>query len=156
MIASAAYAYFDLRDRAGERHIALQSEARAVANTLRFSLEAQASAFRAPTDAQLAELSKSTVGWRVDVIPRAAAETGVGISPRQLGWLRTLLEVPSRPWEQVEGDTYYYALALRGAPQEAHPNEPSVLAMLEIAKPADALRTTGGDLWRAAALILLI
>jgi signal transduction histidine kinase len=156
MLASAAYAYFDLRDRATERRAALQDEARAVAGTLRFSLEAQASAFRAPSDAQLRDLSRSTAGWRVSVIPRAAAETGVGISPRQLGWLRTLLDVPSRSWEGTEGDTYYYAVALRGAPQDAHPNEPSVLAMLEIGKSSDVLYTTGGDFWRAAALILLI
>src|SRR2546421_2495671 len=88
-LASAAYAFYDLRARTAERQVALEREARAVASTLRTSLEAQASAFRAPSDAQLRELSRSTNGWRVTVIPRARAEapSSTDVSARELGWL---------------------------------------------------------------------
>src|SRR5439155_14298421 len=54
-LASAAYAFYDLRARTAERQVALEREARAVASTLRTSLEVGASAFRAPSDARSEE-----------------------------------------------------------------------------------------------------
>ena len=117
-LACAAYAFFDLRSRAAERRDALEREARGVASTLRLTLEPQASAFRAPSDAQLDELSRATGGWRVDACSASArAASRPGPSPSaQLERLRTMLDVPvDARFAEVDDDTYYYALALRAA-----------------------------------------
>src|SRR5690348_1147695 len=122
-IASAAYAYFDRRAKAGERRAALEHEAHAVALTLRSNLEGQVSAFRAPSDTQLRELSRSTGGWKVEVLPRARAAQppDADVSVTQLRRLNTLLEVPQlcggspNACAGIEGDTYFYALPLREA-----------------------------------------
>jgi signal transduction histidine kinase len=154
-LACAAYAFFDLRSRAAERRATLEREARAVASTLRVTLEAQASAFRAPSDAQLDALSRAA-GWLVRVIPRSRAmEPSPGdLSVRERAWLRQLLDVPSARFSDLEHGTFAYGLALRAAGPPGE--EPQVLAMLEITRSDDVLDTTTDDLVRAAVLIGLI
>ncbi|MBV8756384.1 MAG: hypothetical protein JO257_03855, partial [Deltaproteobacteria bacterium] len=89
-LACAAYAVFDMRSRSAERRAALEREARAVASTLRVTLESQgqASAFRAPSDAQLDNLSRSTGGWKVIVIPRSreAEPASADLNGRERTW----------------------------------------------------------------------
>src|SRR4051812_7580089 len=82
-LASAAYAYFDLRGREAERRTTLDREARAVASALRANLEVPP--FRPPTDAQQRDLSKAS-GWRVSVIVagRAALPADSDVSDVQL------------------------------------------------------------------------
>jgi signal transduction histidine kinase len=152
-LASAVYAFFDLRARGAERAGAVEREARAVAGTLRVQLERDASAFREPSEGQLRELARATGGWKVNVIARARAEgpAGPDVSARELGWLKTLLEVPQRTFGGVDGDQYVFALPLRSAG-----TPPTVLGMLEISRPADVLDVTGDDLARAMALVVLI
>ena len=72
-LASATYALFDQRARNAERKLALEREARAVASSLRVSLETNASAFRTPSDEVLRDLSRASGGWKVVVLPRARA-----------------------------------------------------------------------------------
>ena len=156
-IASSGYALFDLRERTSERRAAIEREARAIASTLRLALETQASAFRIPSDAQLRELERDSGGWRVTVIPRELATSlpSATTSEAQLRRLRTLLEVPGLAFSELEGDLYFFALALRAV--RAHEEAPAVvLGMLEIAKPATALQTTASDLSRALILIVLV
>ncbi len=155
-LATASYAFFDLRARADERRTALEREARAVASTLRVSIEAQASAFRAPSDAQLRDLGRGTNGWRVVVIPRsrAAELPSADISASQLRRLRTLLDVPQLSFADVEGDQYYFTLPIRSL--GARGDEPQVLGMLEIVRGAEILDTTSDDLVRAMILVVLI
>src|SRR5580698_3754614 len=147
LLASATYAYFDLRGRWSERRNALEREARAVATTLRMGLEGSASAFRPPNDAQLKLLG----GWRASVIVRERANEPAGsdASKGQLSRLGLLLDVPTlcggavNPCAAVEGDDYYYDLPLRSSEQ-------TVLGMLEIRHSADVLSVTRDDLARAA------
>ncbi|HWO21951.1 MAG TPA: ATP-binding protein [Kofleriaceae bacterium] len=155
-IASSGYALFDLRERTHERRTAIEREARAIASTLRLALEAQASAFRIPSDAQLQALGRDAGGWRVTVIPRELATSlpSATISETQLRRLRTLLELPGKTFADVEGEQYFYAQALRAT--SAREDERVVLAMLEIAKPASALATTPEDLSRALVLVVLV
>ena len=162
-LAAAAYAYFDLRARAVDKRAALEREARAVAGTLRATIEGQASAFRSPGEAQLRDLSRATGGWKVVVIPRvrAAQPAGPDASAAQLRRLNTLLDVPQlcggtpNACSGVEGDTYFFMLPLRGASQPPG-DEPVVLGMLEIDRPGDVLAMTSDDYLRAGALIVLI
>ncbi len=151
-IAAAAYATFDLRGRATERRLGLDREARSVASTLRATVEPMASAFRTPTDAQLADFARATNGWKVAVIPRGRAADGTDLTPGQLRRVRTMIDVP-QPRSELDGDTYFYDLALRAGATNA---EPAVLGMLEISRSGDMLDTTGDDLLRAAALVILI
>jgi signal transduction histidine kinase len=154
-LACAAYAFFDLRTRSADRRLALEREARSVANTLRLTLEAQASAFRAPSDAQLESLSRATGGWKVLVVPRtrAADPSPTNLGVREESWLRKMLDASSSRFAEVEGDTYYYALALRTAGPSGE--DPQVLAMLEISRSDSSLETTD-DVVRAAVLVGLI
>src|SRR6185312_4627171 len=80
MLASAAYAYFDLRGRASERFAALEHEARAVATTVRLGLETNASAFRAPNETQLKVLG----GWKASVLVRERANEPAGSDASEL------------------------------------------------------------------------
>jgi signal transduction histidine kinase len=156
-IASSGYALFDLRERTSERRMAIEREARAIASTLRLTLETQASAFRIPSDAQLGELERDSGGWRVTVIPRELATSlpSATTSAAQLRRLRTLLKVPGLAFSEVEEDLYFFALALRAV--RAHEEAPEVvLGMLEIARPATALQMTAGDLSRALILVVLV
>src|SRR5438874_7791145 len=95
-IASATYAYFDMRGRVAEKQAWQEREARAVAGTLRATYESQASAFKAPNETQLRELSRPTGGWKVIVIPkaRAALPAASDATTAQLRRLNTLPEVP--------------------------------------------------------------
>ena len=155
-IASSAYALFDLRERTTERRMEIEREARAIANTLRMALETQASAFRIPSDAQLRELGRDSGGWRITVIPRelATALPSATMTAVQLRRLRTLIGVPGLTFAELEGEQYFYALALRA--QSAQESERVVLGMLEIAKPASTIQTTPGDLSRALILVVLV
>src|SRR5690242_15623474 len=128
-IAAAAYAMFDVRARAAERHAAIEREARSVAQTLRGRLELQASAFRAPTDAQLDALSATTSGWRVTVLPRSWAAPGElagPVSDAQRRRLAVMLDTPVAR-DGVEGDHYFYDLPLRASGPV--PEEPTTLGM---------------------------
>jgi signal transduction histidine kinase len=149
-IASAAYAYFDLRERRAERIELLEREARAIAGVLRVQLEAQGSAFRIPSDAQLESWRKAT-GWNVVVVPRVRADNTGDLS-RQVGLLRVMIDQPSYKFSDTIGDTYYFASSLRAAGFD--PDKPIVLGMLELSRSTDVLTT--GDLGRAISLIVLI
>jgi signal transduction histidine kinase len=153
-LASAAYAYFDLRARRTERIAQLEGEARAVAGTLRLNLEVQGSAFRIPSDTQRRELERATGGWRVKIVPRARKDEPATpeLTDRELGWLRAMLELPDKRFLLDDGDTFYYALALRAADETD--GKLTTLGMLQLSKPADVL--TSSDLVRALTLILLI
>jgi signal transduction histidine kinase len=155
-LASAAYAYFDLRARKTERVEMLEREAKGIAGVLRTTLEAQGSAFRVPSDAQL-ERWRSQTGWNVLVVPREAANNPADRTP-EANWLRIFIEDPMRdkPRSEVAGDTYHYAISVRAS--QAAPDSPQqrwiTLGLLEISKTTDVLTT--GDLGRAITLIVLI
>src|SRR5690606_17623817 len=106
---------------------------------------------RPASDAQL-DLARAT-GWHVEMIPKIrAAEPGGNLTTRQLGWLRTMIEVPEQRFAANGGDSYYYAVALYVTGGE--PKKITTIGMLEISKPNDVL--TSGDLGRALALVVLI
>ncbi len=139
-LASAAYAFFDLRSRGAERRAGLEREARAVATTLRVTIEAQP--LRTPP--------AMVGGWRITILPpsRAADPPGPDATEAQLRHLRTLIDVPGRAFADLENDRFSYALALRGPKDD-------VAGMLEIAKAAD-IDPTGEDFERSLVLIALI
>ena len=151
--ASAIYAGFDLRARAAERRAAIEHEGRAVAGTLRSTLETQASAVRGPSDATLRELSRWT-GWKVSVFPANRGGCPRRIpSPASCGDCRRCSRSRiSRA--DVEGDVYFQAMPLRAPGQPG--DEVEVVGMLEIARPADSIDNTSEDSARAAGLVLLI
>jgi len=155
-IAAAAYALVDLRGRAADRRTAVEREARAITTTLRAALEAPAASFKPPSDAMLRDLGKATGNWHVRVIPksRAAELPSLDLSSSQLKRLRTLLEVTTATFADIEDGQYYYdAPLLAVAPRE---QDRTVLAMLEISRPAEDLAATGEDRSRALVLVLLI
>jgi signal transduction histidine kinase len=156
-LASTVYAVFDLRTHAAERRTALEREARDLASGLRGNLEGLAATWRPPTDAQLHELARAT-GWKVLVIPatRARDADKDGLSQtekRQLRQLSVLIDVPLRTFDDIDGDSFYYAVSLQS---RSPTDEPSVLGMLEIAHPIDALALASDDYARAFALVALI
>ncbi|HEX5062130.1 MAG TPA: HAMP domain-containing sensor histidine kinase [Kofleriaceae bacterium] len=152
-LASAAYAYFDLRARKAERVSSLAGEAKSMAAVLRPQLEQQVSAFRYPSDEQYKQWLKTT-GWTIDVVP-VRATTPADMS-RQAGWLRVMVDQPSRTFSEVVGDRYYYAISLvqRVARDADSEPQPVTSAMLELSKSTDVL--TGDDVGRAITLIVLI
>jgi signal transduction histidine kinase len=155
-IAAAGYATFDLRVRAAERRAAFEHEARAVASTLRASVEAQASAFESPSEAQLQAWRRATGGWYVVVLPRARAATVAGpdASEAQLRRLRTMLDLPKWSFADLEGDVYVTALPLRGP---STGEELNVIGMLELSKSAELLGDAAADdRLRALGLVLMI
>ncbi|HEX2690528.1 MAG TPA: HAMP domain-containing sensor histidine kinase [Kofleriaceae bacterium] len=154
-LASVSYAILDLRSRRTERRAALEREARTVAMALRFDVEAEPSAFRAPSDAMLRDLMRAAGGWKVAVLPstRGAAPPAVDATDAQIRRLNTMVQVP-RPGADFEGGQYYYDLPIRAASDRG--GDPEVVGMLEIAKPADVLDATSDDLSRVATLVLLI
>ena len=157
-LASMSYALFDLRSRRDERRFALEREARAVAATLRFEIEAQPAIFRAPSEATLRDLTRAAGGWRVVILPSARAATPVAAavtaeSDAQRRRLNAMLLVP-RPGADIEAGQYYYDLPIRG-PLDRR-GEPEVVGMLEISRPADVIDATADDLQRVATLVLLI
>jgi signal transduction histidine kinase len=155
-LASAAYAYFDLRARRSERVEMLEREARGIAGVLRTTLEAQGSAFRPPSDAEIKRW-RSQTGWNVVVVPRDAANNPADRTP-QANWLRIFIEDPMRvaPRTEIVGDTYYYAVSVRASVLGAGGPEQRwfTLGLLEISKSTDVLTT--GDLGRAITLVVLI
>jgi len=154
-LASLSYAVLDLRTRRTERRGTLEREARAVASALRFDIEAQPSAFRAPSDAALRELQRAAGGWKVTVLWSARRSTlpDDDATAAQLRRLNAMVQVP-RPAADLETGQYYYDLPIR-APSE-HGGEPGVVGLLEISRPADVIDITSDDLWRVATLVLLI
>jgi signal transduction histidine kinase len=148
-LASIAYAYFDLRARASDRRLALEREGRALSVSLRQSIEGPI--LRLPAEQQVRDLMKTT-GWHVYAIPRAMLTDPLAtdVSASQLRRLRTMLDAPQLVYGDIEGDQYLYAVPLKSR------DEPKVAGMLEITHAADALDTSGEDLWRAVALVLLI
>jgi signal transduction histidine kinase len=155
-LASAVYAFFDLRSRRWERRAALEREARAVATALRFDVETQPSAFRAPSEATLRDLSRAAGGWKVTVLPGARASTPpIGDETQaQLRRLNAMILVPKQGGGDIEGGQYYYDLPIRSASD--HGGEPEIIGMLEITKAADVIDATTDDLSRVATLVLLI
>jgi signal transduction histidine kinase len=151
-LASAAYAYFDLRARHTERVDLLERDARGVAGLLRLTLEQQGSAFRPPSEAQL-DRWRATTGWKVDVVPRVLAENPADTSSR-VRWLRVFMDEPTRaPRSEIVGDTYYYAIAVTAKPPS--PDQKLITqSIIELSKPTDVL--TGDDIGRVIALIVLI
>ena len=151
-IGSAGWASFDLRSRANERRAALEREARAVSTALRLSVESQLAVFRGGSDAALRDLGRATVGWKVGVLigPRSASEEDGPGQVRRLGAMLRL----GRPTAELEAGVFYYDLPVRAASERG--GEPEVIGMLEVSRPADAIDATADDLWRVAALVLLI
>ncbi|MGH2899192.1 MAG: HAMP domain-containing protein, partial [Solirubrobacteraceae bacterium] len=154
-LASALYAYFDLRTRRTERRTALEREARTVATALRFDVETQPSAFRAPSEATMRDLQRAAGGWRVTVLQnaRGAARPPVDATEAQLRRLNAMVLVP-RPNADIEAGQYYYDLPIRGAPDRG--GDPEITGMLEIARPADILEASSDDVWRVVTMVLLI
>jgi signal transduction histidine kinase len=155
LLASVSYAFFDLRSRRWERRAALEREARAVAMALRFDVETQPSAFRAPSEATLRDLSRAAGGWKVSVLSGARASTPpIGDETQaQLRRLNAMILVPKQGGE-LEGGQYYYDLPIRAASDRG--GEPEIIGMLEIARATDVLEATTDDLARVATLVLLI
>jgi signal transduction histidine kinase len=155
LLASALYAYFDLRSRRVERRAAIEREARTVATALRFDVEAQPSVFRVPTETALRDLQRAAGGWRVTVLqtPRGSARPSVDATDAQLRRLNAMVLVP-RPNADIEAGQYYYDLPIRG--QSDRNGEPEITGMLEIARPADVLEATSDDLWRVVTMVLLV
>lgn len=150
-LASAAYAYVDLRARRDERLVLLEREARAVAGTLRLTLEAEGSAFRLPSDAQQRELERATGGWSIKIVPRNAS-AGVPMDERETTWLRALIELPERRLAIEEDNSFHYGVALRMA--DTTTNIVTMVGMLQISKAAGVIGTE--DMVRALTLVLLI
>jgi len=138
-IASASYAVFDLRSRSAERRAGLEREAKAVASTLRVTLDA-------------GRVRGSMVsGWHIAILPRdrALGDPSTDASASQLRRLRVLIDVPTLTYADTEDGQFYFDLALRGGPKD------ETTAMLEIAKPAD-IDPTWDDYGRSAVLVLLV
>ncbi|MCX5746521.1 MAG: ATP-binding protein [Proteobacteria bacterium] len=152
-LASGTYAVFDVRARATERRSVLDREARAVATTLRVSVETQTTATRMPGEAQLAPLARAVSGWKLDVLARANASDPGGDSARvaQLRRLRTMLDLP-RAFSDIEDGTFYYALPIRVA---TGTDTSQVVGMLEVSRSSDVLEASD-DLVRAIVLVSLI
>jgi signal transduction histidine kinase len=167
LFTSTIYAVFDLRGRSAERRNSLEREAHGVATTLRATFEVNASAFRAPSDAQQDEISARTGGWRVTVLPRERAlnpAPGPNASLAQLQLLQTMTDLPTlcltSPTRCANirdaGATYFYALPLRARQSGAVPPTTTVLGMVEVSRSAEILSVTYGDLFEAIALVGLI
>ncbi|HEY6178988.1 MAG TPA: ATP-binding protein [Kofleriaceae bacterium] len=153
-LASGSYAFLDQRTRRTERRAALEHEARAVANALRYDIETMPSAFRSPSEATLRELTRAAAGWRVTVLPSAWRTTppAEGVTLAQLRRLNAMVQVP-RTTADIEAGLYFYDLPIRAASERG---EPDIVGMLEIARPADAIDATSDDLWRIAGMLALV
>jgi signal transduction histidine kinase len=153
-LASAAYAYFDMRGRRTERLEQLEREGRAVAGTLRLNLEQHGSAFVIPSETERKDLERSTSGWSVKIVPRVRKDElpSADLDERELGWLRRLIDTPERPLTFDDGAMFHFATALRTS--DTSTNIVTMFGMLEISKPADVL--TVEDIGRALTLVLLI
>ncbi|HEX4422661.1 MAG TPA: HAMP domain-containing sensor histidine kinase [Kofleriaceae bacterium] len=154
-VVSASYAWFDLRSRRSERRAALEREARAVATALRFYVETQPSAFRAPSESTMRDLSRAAAGWKVTVLPSTRASTPpiADETEAQLRRLNAMILVPNTRGD-IEADQYYYDLPIRAASDRSA--EPAIIGMLEVSKAADVIEPSTDDLWRVATLAMLI
>jgi signal transduction histidine kinase len=155
-LTTGAYAYVDVRDRAASRRDTLEREGRAVAVTLRASVEAMSADALRGREVDLArELTRAGSGWRVAIVPRSLATATGGnpdATPPQIRRLRTMLELPALSFAMDEGDDYLVALPLR-----TRATPPQVSGMIEVRRSAVALgeaETT--DSARAVALVLLV
>jgi signal transduction histidine kinase len=110
----------------------------------------QATNVHPPLEPALAELAG---GWHATLIPRTRVIEGP--PDRETKWLTTLIDLPARVFSDIDGDTIYYAIAMR-APASSSDEPPAVLGMLEISHSADALAVTADDYIRAGTLIALI
>lgn len=164
MCASGAYAYLDLREREAERLAALEREARSVSGVVRATLEANSSAFRAPGETQLKDLSTRTSGWKITVVPRERAMNPTPDSnagPWELQLLIAMIGLPTlcttnpTTCSSIHDGTYSYALPLRRAPQPGS-DDPTVLGLLEVSRSAEGVPLSYGDIARAATLVALI
>lgn len=169
LVASSAYAFFDVRGRARERRLAMEREAKAVAASLQVGLEHLPEAsLRSPTPTLVDALNRSVTGWRVAVVPseRAAlvgnddrAATRDRNRERQNRWMRSFLEVPKLAILDDDSERLYHAVSLHAPSPVRRLGDTGfeVVGMLEISRPLDGLRDAArGDLWRALALILLV
>nr|HEX4314071.1 ATP-binding protein [Kofleriaceae bacterium] len=155
-LASIVYAVYDVRSRATERRTSLDREGRALAATVRASLEA--GSLRSLPDATVRDLLRTT-GWRVVVIPaaRATGDVGPDATEGQLRRLRTMVEVPQQVYSEIDGDSLIEALPIRAVrgPDEP-PGDPKLVAMLELARSTDGLGTSDGDIARAIVLVVVV
>ncbi|MEO8701532.1 MAG: ATP-binding protein [Kofleriaceae bacterium] len=152
-IAAAAYALVDLRGRGAERRLAVEREARIIAGSLRVALETSATGFKPPNDAQL---SRTTGGWRVQVFPNARHTElpSSDLSAAQLKRLRTIIDVPTVTFADLEDGQIFYAIPLIAtAPRD---EDRTVLGMLELSRSIDVLGTPAEDISRAIILVVLI
>ncbi|HEY0191042.1 MAG TPA: hypothetical protein VGC42_07945, partial [Kofleriaceae bacterium] len=143
-LVSASYASYDLRSRRTERRMALEREARAVATALRFDVESQPSAFRAPSEAAMRDLSRAAAGWRVSVLPssRVSTRPGPDETEAQLRRLNAMILVPKAGGD-LEADSYYYDLPIRAVADRGA--EPAIIGMIEVSKVADVLEPSSDD-----------
>jgi signal transduction histidine kinase len=161
-IATTTYAFVDLRARASERQLAVRREAQAIAGLLRSALE-QASP---PVDEADEAALRAAAGnlhapepsrpWRVTLVPRGRGSEppGDGITTSELRRLHTLIDVPAYTFAEIDDGSFVYAVAVRAL--GVRDNQLVTLAMLELARPADVLDTTGDDYARLAGLVILI
>lgn len=155
LLASVLYAFVDLRARRAERRAALEREGRAVATALRYDIEALPSAFRAPSEATMRELSRAAAGWKVSVLPYNPRQSAPpeGATSAQLRRLNAMVMVP-KPGSDLEAGQLYYDLPIRSASERG--GEPDIVGMLEVARSADAIDPTSDDAWRLATLLGLV
>jgi signal transduction histidine kinase len=153
-IAAAAYALVDLREREAERRLAIEREARAIVSLLKVSLEQRGAAGLRSGPSDL-ELTRAT-GWKISVIPavRHAELPGPGLSASQIKRLRTMIELPTAAWADVEDGSYFHSVAL--VAQREDERAPTVLGMLEVSRGADVLDAPSSDISRAVILVVLI
>jgi len=116
--------------------------------------QAKVALARVPSDAYVGAIAKSS-GWQIAVFPRSRAveRPSDTMSERQLRHLKTMLEVTTT-FADVDNDLYFVAVPLR-APAAREEDRP-VFGMLEVAHSTDVFTSNGGDLARAAMLVVLI
>jgi signal transduction histidine kinase len=157
-LTTGAYAYLDVRGRDATRREALEREARAVALSLRASLEALGpDALRSREVDVARELTRAGAGWRVSVMPRGLATATGGnpdATPPQIRRLRTMLELPALSFAMTEGEDYLVALPIRSRPSAG---VAAVVGMVEVRRSASYLDDEEQeDAARAAVLVLLV
>ncbi len=162
LVASSAYAFFDVRGRSRERRSAMEREAKAVAASLQVGLEhIPETVLRAPPASLVADLNRSVNNWRIDVVvqDRAGVETGNRETDRQNRWMRSFLEIPKLAILDDDSQRLYHAVSLHAPSVVRRVGDSGleVVAMLEISRTLDGLSDAArADLWRAIALILVV
>lgn len=146
-------ALFDLRSEAGERRAAIEQETRAVALSVRASIEAigAESALRNAT-VVAGEINRTIQPWRVALVPADAPQQGSPKrSPTQMERLRTVTDMPSIDLVTEEGDQIIYVVSLR-APAPRSPTGYRVAGSLEVARSVASLQ----DAFRANVIRTLL